>query len=196
MNPDQLALRYVCGGLLDRLFGPKSFEDALDDAMAQLGRDILFDVVSLAPEIIRTGAKIAKGLGVSEDYFNYVIYRNRQSWPVSGKLADALSVAKDIVLEAGRPPSMNDLSLGQDDAQVDKAIQVFARWASTDLDKKLHQMLWKHASKHAKPLIRKLKLDVTPVEMTQYLLGKTNKQLKRHSLMFSNSYLLKAIFQL
>lgn len=194
MNADDLALRYVYGGLLERLFG--SPDDALDAAMSQFGRDMLADATSLVPEIIKMGSKIAKGHGVSEDYFHYVIYRNRQSWPVVGKLADALAVAKDLVMDAGRPPSMKNLSLDQDDAQVDTAVQVFARWANTDIKKKLHTMLWKHASKHAKTLIRKLDQDVTPAEMTKYLILKTAERLKTNTLMFSNSYLLNAIIQL
>ena len=194
MNADHLALRYVSGGLLDRLFG--SPEDAIEAAMVTFGKDMLASVTALAPEVQRASRQTAKSHGVAEDYLNYVIFRNRQSWPIKGKLSDALTLAKDIVLEAGRPPSMKNLSVDQDDAQVDKAVQSMAKWVSTDFKKKIHSMLWKHASKHAKPLIMKLNQSASPGEMTKYLLVKTFERLKQHTLLFDNSYLLNAVFKL
>lgn len=194
MHPDQILMRYKPAGLLDRLFGNP--EDFLQAAIKTFGDDLVKAAAGLAGEIQREMARAASAQDVNPDYLHFAIFRMGPSWPVKGKLADDLSLAKDLVLEGSRPPSMSRLTLDQDEEAVDAAIKIVARWAATDLKKKLHTLMWQNAAKHAKGLIRKLKQNVTPVEMAKYLILKTAETASRTNLVFENSYLLNAIFKL
>jgi hypothetical protein len=196
MNADLIVLEHLrkSSGLLDRLFGRP--EDYLEAAVKTFGDDMVVKAAGLADEIQREMARSAAAHGVNPDYLHFAIFRMGTSWPVSGKLADALTLAKDLVLEGSRPPSMSRLTLDQDEEAVDAAVRSVAQWAATELKKKLHTLLWQGAAKHAKSLIRKLKQNVTPVEMSKYLILKTSEAVSKSNLIFSNSYLLNAIFKL
>lgn len=193
MNADELALEFSSrsAGLLDRLFGDD--EDPLDTALKDIGKQMNRSWGKLAPKILSRIDDASKKYGVNPDYLNYVLFQNRATWPVKGKLATALEIAVEIVMEAGRQPRYPNLPSQEDDAQVDAAVKDVALWASRDLAKELKTILVAAASDHVRTLRRKLDTDVTPVEMAQYVISKFRDRLKQHTSMFENSYLLSQI---
>lgn len=193
MNADELALEFSSrsAGLLDRLFGQD--DDPLDAALKDIGKQMNRSWPKLAPKILSRIADASKKSGVNPDYLNYVLFQNRASWPVKGKLATALEIAVEIVMESGRQPRYPNLPAREDDAQVDAAIKDVAMWAATDLAKQLKSVVVAAASDHSRPLRRKLDTDVTPLEMAQYIISKFRDRLKQHTSMFENSYLLSQI---
>lgn len=193
MNADELVLDYSArtAGLLDRLFGRD--EDPLDAALKDMGKQMNKSWSRIAPKILSRIDAAAKKYGVNPDYLNYVLFQNRSSWPVKGKMATALEIAIDIVMESGRQPRYPNLPAGDDDSQVDAAIKEVASWAASDLAKALQSIVVAAASDHARPMRKSLDVDVTPLEMAQYLITKFKDRLKQHTAMFENSYLLSQI---
>lgn len=171
-------------GLLDRLFGKD--DDPLDNALRQVGKDYNRALKRLVPKILSTISKAAAMHGVDENYLNYVIYRNRQSWPTRGKDSYALEVARELVVDDGKMPRIENIPVNEDHSKVDKAILSVAKWAVTDMAKEALKMLYSAASKHAKPLIRKLKENVTPSEMMRYVVVKFAQKLRQQTAMFEN----------
>ncbi len=183
--------------LLEKWFGDDT--DPLDKALEKVGKDMNRRWDRLAPKVLGMVSTAAKKFGVSKDYLEYVIFANRQTWPVRGKDALALSVAKDIVLEASRIPSMSNLPAAEDDEKIDDAVKAVASWAKTSFASDLRSGLLEDAAKHAKSLIKKLGIKdsrITPMVMAKYIMVKFKERLGKHTLMFDHSYLLKNVVTL
>ena len=183
-------------GQADSVF--KEHHSPLNQALKGLGRDYYKFLIKKARYLLKKIKQVAKTTRADFGYLMATLLDGRDTWPITGKLALGLDIVVDLLVRSRQIPKYKvNVPKGESgDDYVDNAIRRLAQWVETYFTKELRNDLYKQSLVKAKELQKKVKIDLSPSEMAQYLMIKFAERMRKGVLILQNSGSLRRIIRL